>query len=179
MQTLWQDLKYALRMLAKSPAFAAIAILTLALGIGANTAIFSIVYSVILEPLPYPHPEQLVMVWSKLNGERNRVSPGDFLDWKRESSAFQNLSAWTGASFDLSGGGAIAQEVDAELLSPDFLRTSGGSVHLGREFRPDESEAGRADSVLIRPSSESKSAWTASHTRLSVCLLPAKSTAPA
>jgi putative ABC transport system permease protein len=149
MQTLWQDLKYALRMLAKSPAFAAIAILTLALGIGANTAIFSIVYSVILEPLPYPHPEQLVMVWSKLNGERNRVSPGDFLDWKRESSAFQSLSAWTGASFDLSGGGAIAQEVDAELLSPDFLRTSGGSVHLGREFRPDESEAGKNHVAIL------------------------------
>jgi putative ABC transport system permease protein len=147
--TFLQDLRYGFRTLRKLPGYTVIAILTLALGIGANTAIFSIVYSVILAPLPYPHPEQLVMVWSKLNGERNRVSPGDFLDWQRESSAFQSLSAWTGGSFDLSGGGAIAQEVDGELMSPDFLRTSGGAVHLGRTFRPDESEAGKNHVVIL------------------------------
>jgi putative ABC transport system permease protein len=147
--TFLQDLRYGFRTLGKLPGYIIIAMLTLALGIGANTAIFSIVYSVILAPLPYPHPEQLVMVWSKLNGERNRVSPGDFLDWERESSAFQSLSAWTGASFDLSGGGAVAQEVDGELMSPDFLRTSGGAVHLGRTFRPDESEAGKNHVVIL------------------------------
>ncbi|MGA7637476.1 MAG: ABC transporter permease, partial [Candidatus Acidiferrales bacterium] len=149
MGTFLQDLRYGFRTLRKLPGYTIIAILTLALGIGANTAIFSIVYSVILEPLPYPHPEQLVMVWSKLNGERNRVSAGDFLDWKRESSAFQSLSAWTGASFDLSGGGAIAQEVDAELISPDFLSTAGGAVHLGRTFLPDEGKAGKNHVVIL------------------------------
>ena len=102
METLLQDLRYGFRTLRKFPGFTIVAILTLVLAIGANTAIFSIVYSVMLESLPYPHSEQLVMVWSKLKGERDRVSPGDFLDWRHETSAFQSLSAWTGASFDLS-----------------------------------------------------------------------------
>ncbi len=89
------------------------------------------------------------MVWSKLKGERNRVSPGDFLDWKRENSAFQSLSAWTGGSFDLSGGGAIAQEVDAELISSDFLTTLGDSFLLGRSFLADEGEAGKNHVVIL------------------------------
>ena len=102
METFLQDLCYGLRALRKFPGFSVVAILTLALAIGANTAIFSVVYGVMLEPLPYAHPNQLAMVWSKLKGERNRVSPGDFLDWKQETSAFQSLSAWTGASSHLA-----------------------------------------------------------------------------
>jgi putative ABC transport system permease protein len=148
-ETLLQDLRYGFRTLRKFPGFTIVAVLTLVLAIGANTAIFSIVYSVMLEPLPYPHPDQLVMVWSQLKGDRNRVSPGDFLDWKRETSAFQSLSAWTGASFDLAGSGAIAQEVDAELVSPDFLTTLGDSLSLGRGFLADEGEVGKSNVVIL------------------------------
>jgi predicted permease len=148
MGILLQDLRYSVRMLLKSPSFTIVAVLTIALGIGANTAIFSIVYSVMLEPMPYPNPNQLVMVWSKFKGERGRVSPGEFLDWKRENSVFQGLSAWTGASFDLSGGGAIAQEVDAELTSSNFLDTLGDRMLLGRSFLPEEGEVGK-DHVVV------------------------------
>jgi putative ABC transport system permease protein len=149
METLLQDLRYGFRTLRKFPGFTIVAILTLVLAIGANTAIFSIVYSVMLEPLPYPHSEQLVMVWSKLKDERDRVSPGDFLDWRHETSAFQSLSAWTGASFDLSSSGAIAQEVDAEIVSPDFFTTLGDSFVLGRGFLDDEGEAGKSSVVVL------------------------------
>jgi putative ABC transport system permease protein len=148
-ETLLQDLRYGFRTLRKFPGFTIVAIVTLVLAIGANTAIFSIVHGVMLEPLPYPHPNQLVMVWSKLKGERDRVSPGDFLDWKRETSAFQSLSAWTGGSFDLSGSGAIAQEVDAEIVSPDFFTTLGDSFLLGRGFLEDQGEVGKSNVVVL------------------------------
>src|SRR5580692_6333813 len=92
---LWRDIRFGLRLLVKSPSFAAVAILALALGIGANTAIFSVVYGTFLEPLPFPHPEQLVMVWSKINGERNSVAAADYLEWKKESTSFQELSVFT------------------------------------------------------------------------------------
>src|SRR5258708_19520634 len=86
---LMQHLRYALRQLRKSPGFTTVAVLTLALGIGATTAIYTVLYATFLAPMPYPHPEQLVMVWSKIRGERNSVSAGDFLDWKRQSTVFQ------------------------------------------------------------------------------------------
>ncbi|HTG94517.1 MAG TPA: hypothetical protein VL866_18115, partial [Pyrinomonadaceae bacterium] len=79
---IFRDLGYGVRNLLKHPGFAAVAVLTLALGVGATTALFSVVYAV-FEPMPYPNPDQLVMVWSKVKGERNSVSPGDYLDWKQ------------------------------------------------------------------------------------------------
>ena len=86
MSILWQNVRFSLRMLGKNPGFTAVAVLTLALGIGANTAIFSVVYGALLAPLPLSHPEQLVMVGSD-DGGRNVVSPGDFSDWKQQNSA--------------------------------------------------------------------------------------------
>src|ERR1700691_6118905 len=82
---LW-DFKFGFRLLIKSPGFASIAVLALAVGIGANAAIFSVVYATLLAPLPYPQPDQLVMVWSTVRGDKNGVSVGDFLDWKRETA---------------------------------------------------------------------------------------------
>ena len=87
MSSLWQNVRFSLRMLGKNPGFSAVAVLTLALGIGANTAIFSVVYGALLAPLP--HPERLVMVWSDDAG-RNVVSPGDFSDWKQQNGCFRN-----------------------------------------------------------------------------------------
>jgi len=88
-QTLLQNLRFSLRMLARKPGLTITVLLTLALGIGANTAIFTVDYATLLAPLPYPHPDQLVMVWSKIQTFRNVVSAGDYTDWKRQSTAFR------------------------------------------------------------------------------------------
>src|SRR4030095_13996786 len=90
-----RDLRYGVRSLLKHPGFAAVAVLTLALGVGATTALFSVVYAV-FEPMPYPNPDQLVMVWSKVKGERNSVSPGDYLDWQQRSGSFRAMGAGAG-----------------------------------------------------------------------------------
>src|SRR5580692_10604894 len=99
MTNLGRNIRFGLRLLAKDLGFTSIALLALVLGIGANTAIFSVVYATLLSPMPYPNPDQLVMVWSKINGNRNGVSAGDFLDWKKQSSVFQSLCAWNGGSY--------------------------------------------------------------------------------
>ena len=98
-----QNITYGLRTLLKNPGFTVTAVLTLALGIGATTAIFSVVYATLFEPLPYPKPDQLVVVWSKVPGEtRNEVSPGDFFEWRKRSQSFQALEAWTGGFINIS-----------------------------------------------------------------------------
>jgi MacB-like periplasmic core domain len=93
---LLQDIRFAFRLLYKTPGYTIVAILTIALGIGANTAIFSIFYATLIAPFPYPDPDQLVVVWSSVDGHRNTVSAGDYLDWQRESHAFQILGAVSG-----------------------------------------------------------------------------------
>src|ERR1035438_8618987 len=120
MDTLWRDVCFGLRLLAKNKGFAAVAVLALALGIGPNTAIFSVIYATLLAPMPYPQPDQLVVVWSKIQGSRNVVSAGDFLDWQHESKAFQGIGAASGSQFNL----ATAQEpeqVSAQTSTPGFL----------------------------------------------------------
>ena len=103
MRPSFQNFRFALRLLRKSPGFTIVAIVTLALGIGANTAIFSVVYATLLAPMPYPNPDQLVMVWSKIQGNRNGVSAGDFLDWKRQSTSFDGMALYTDGSFVFAG----------------------------------------------------------------------------
>src|SRR6478672_8074600 len=100
-ETLRQNLVYGSRSLRKNTGFTLTAVLTLALGIGATTAIFSVVHAV-FEPMPYPKSDQLVIVWSKVRGGRNPVSAGDYLDWGRRSTSFQNMGAWTGAPFNVA-----------------------------------------------------------------------------
>jgi len=102
MTNLWRNIRYAMRQLMKSKGFTITAVITLALGIGANTAIFTTVYATILAPMPYPEPDQLVMVWSKIQTFHNSVSAGDFDDWRNQSAAFQYLNAWSGGSFNLA-----------------------------------------------------------------------------
>src|SRR6478672_6011969 len=100
--TVIRDIRYGVRLLRRNPGFTAVAVLALAVGIAANTAIFSVVYATLLAPLPYPDPDRIVMVWSRIQGFRNSTATADFLDWKSQSQAFQTLNAWTGRSVNLA-----------------------------------------------------------------------------
>jgi putative ABC transport system permease protein len=147
MRTIIQDLRYSARMLMKKPGFTVMAVLTLALGIGATTAIFSVVYATLFESLPYPKPEQLVMVWSKVNRGRNSVSVGDYLEWKRRSRSFQSLEAWSGGTFNVATS-ERPEQIQAALMTPGFFRMTGTPMWLGRDFLPEEGEAGK-DHVVV------------------------------
>ena len=140
-------LRFCLRMLVKSPGLTLTVVLTLALGIGATTAIYSVVYATFIAPLPYPNPDQLVIVWSKIQGSRNGVSAGDFLDWKQQATVFQDLVAFTGTSFNMAGKEA-PEMVDAQYATPGMYRMEGMPFHLGRGFLPEEGIAGK-DRVVI------------------------------
>lgn len=146
-ENLSRNLRYALRTLRRGPGFTAVAVLTLALGIGATTAIFSVVYATLFETLPYPKPEQLVMIWSSVNQRRNSVSVGDYIEWKRRSTSFQYLEAWTGATFNVATD-ERPEQIQAALMTPGFFRMTGASMWLGRDFLPEESEVGR-DHVVV------------------------------
>jgi predicted permease len=147
MTNLVRDLVFGFRLLGKNPGFTAVALLALTLGIGANTAIFSVVYATLLAPMPYPHPKQLVMVWSKVNGNRNGVSAGDFLDWKNQNKLFQDMIAWTGGSFSLSIGGH-PEQIQARPSSPGSNDMMGIPFALGRDILPEEAQLGR-DHVVV------------------------------
>src|SRR3979411_2122051 len=127
-----QNLSYSIRQLTKNKGFAVTAVLTLALGIGATTAIFSVVYAV-FEPMPYPKPDQLVMVWTKVRGGRNSVLAGDFLEWRRRSTSFQGMGAWTGASFNVSTNDR-PEQVAGSQRTPGFFTMEGLPMLLGRDF---------------------------------------------
>jgi putative ABC transport system permease protein len=111
------DLRYALRMLIKSPAFSVIAILTLGLAIGANSAIFSVVNAVLLRPLPYAHSEQLVRVFgSQPQLALAPTSPANFLEWKEENEVFERIATYVGQGFNLTGGDRPEQPIDRSTL---------------------------------------------------------------
>ena len=147
MMNLVHNLRFGFRLLAKNLGFTSVALLALTLGIGANTAIFSVVYATLLAPMPYPNPDQLVMVWSKTNGNNNGVSAGDFLDWKNQNKLFQNMIAWTGGSFSLSTGGH-PEQIRARIVSPGSFDMVGEPLKLGRDFLPEEGQVGR-DHVVV------------------------------
>jgi predicted permease len=147
MKTLRQNARYSLRLLRKNPTFTLIAALTLALGIGANTAIFSVIYAVLLAPMPYPEPNQLVMVWSRVQGGNNVVAAADYLDWKRQNTAFQDVNAWTGGSFNLATP-EQPEQIDGQRTTPGFYKMMGVPFLLGRDFLPAEGEPGK-DHVVI------------------------------
>ena len=148
MTKLIQHLRYALRQLRKSPAFTAVAVMTLALGIGATTAIYTVLYATFLAPMPYPNADQLVMVWSKIGGGRDAVSAADFLDWKRQSTVFQDLNAWSGRSFNL-GNAQNPEQVDGHVITPGWFKMQGFHFFLGRDFLPEEGEPGKDHVVIL------------------------------
>ncbi len=149
MGTLLQDLKYGLRMLAKNPGFTTVAILTLALGIGANTAIFSVVNGVLLRPLPYEQPGQLVNLWEEFgDGGRNAVAGGVFTDWKEHSTVFEALSVISGSAMNLTGAGE-PERTNGLQVSASFLEILRVHPVLGRGFLPDEDRLGKDNRVII------------------------------
>ncbi len=142
-----QNLSYGLRTLMKNRGFTVTVVLTLALGIGATTAIFSVVYAV-FEPMPYPQPDQLVMVWSKVRGGRNSVSAGDFLEWRRRSRSFQGMGAWSGASFNVAAADR-PEQVAASQRTPGFFTMERLPMFLGRDFLAEEGQPGKNYVVIL------------------------------
>ena len=144
-----QDVRFAVRTLRKSLGFTAIAILTLALGIGANTSLFSVVNGVLLNPLPYPQPEQLVMLHeSKPNFRTGSISYPNFRDWRHDNHTFSSMAITRRTSFTLNGLGE-AEELSAQFISSDFFPLLGVQPVLGRFFGPGEDEIGAAPLVLV------------------------------
>src|SRR5256885_15361393 len=138
MPTFLQDLRYAARMLLKSPGFTLVAVLTLALGIGANTAIFSFIDAALLKPLPYGEPERIVMVLEKPpGGGRNGISTLNFLDWKNQNTVFDRMAAQRGESMTLSGVDEPIQLRAARVSAP-YFEIFGVQAALGRTFTADE-----------------------------------------
>ena len=152
MGALLQDLRYATRMLAKQPAFTAIAVLTLALGIGANTAIFSVINAVLLRPLPFPNADRIMFLTERDNvrGEEFTVSCPDYLDWKRDNTVFEHLAVTRRESRNLSGiPGREAERVSSAYVSDNFFKVIGLSPQLGRTFSEEEEKAGGPQAVII------------------------------
>jgi putative ABC transport system permease protein len=149
----WQDVRYGLRILRKSPGFTTVAVLTLALGIGANTAIFSVFQAVILEPLPYLQSNRLVMVWERVHlrtyqNDRNDPSPGNFADWRTQNSVFEDIAAIQDKSFNLTGSGEPVR-VEGEAVSASLFSLLRVRTALGRTFNSDEDVPGGPHVVVM------------------------------
>lgn len=151
MESLLQDLRYGLRMLGRNPVFTIVAVSTLALGIGVNTGIFSVVQAVLLRPLPYPDSEQLVQIWeaSLSQGQsRKPVSPYNSVDWQNQSSSFEQLSAYQNESFIITGSGS-PEQVKGALVSANILQTLKVTPILGRAFLQEGDQSGGNRVVII------------------------------
>jgi predicted permease len=148
---LWQDLRYGARILLKNPGFSAVIVLTLALGIGANTAIFTVVNALLLRPLPYPEAEQLVIVATTMRRERVEVrstSYPDFVSWRDQNTVFEQIAALSSPSFSLLGGDE-PERVNGELVSANYFSLLGVSAARGRAFLPDEDRTPDARRVAL------------------------------
>jgi putative ABC transport system permease protein len=151
MQTLWQDLRYGARLLLKKPGFTLIAVITLALGIGANTAIFSVVHAVLLQPLPYNDADRLVMLWEshRQRGVRQiYVSPANFVEWREQNSVFTDIAAFADDRSILTGAGA-PEEIVSQSATPNLFALLGAEAILGRTFTADDGMPGRPSVAVI------------------------------
>jgi putative ABC transport system permease protein len=153
MQSLSGDLRYAIRILWNSPAFTVIAVLTLALGIGANTAVFSIINTVLLKPLPFPDPDRLVLVWENIvreQGRTNIVSAPNFLDWQKQNHVFESIAIFdsAGKGYNLAEGNE-PERVSGVRVSASFFDVLGIKPLLGRTFFPEEETLGKNHVVVL------------------------------
>ena len=146
---LLQDLRYAVRQFLKTPGLTILVIITIALGVGANTALFSVVNGVLLNPLPYPEPDQLVALReSKPNFEWGTIPYPTFRDWQKDNHTFSSIAVWRGYAFSLTGAGE-AEQVNAQFVSSDFFPILGVKPLLGRSFLAGEDEIGAAPIAVI------------------------------
>src|SRR5882724_9497899 len=160
MESLIQDIRYGIRLLLKHRAYSAIAVITLALGIGANSAIFSVVYGVILKPLPYDHPEQLVRIYSEFptfsGGGLHRfwVSPPEYLDLHRDMQSFQSMDGWVNGGASLTGSVQLIR-VTASFVTGGIMQSMGVSPLIGRTITPEDDVNGAPQVTVI-----SQGLWT-------------------
>jgi predicted permease len=149
MNTLLFDVRYGVRTLIQSPSFTLIAVLTLALGIGSNTALFSVVNGVLLNPLPYPHSSQLVAIYEKIAGlDSAPIEYLNFLDWQRYSRSFASMAAYLNEDYNFIGNGE-GERLSGYMISADFFNTLGVAPILGRTFRDDDDQLGGAPVVIL------------------------------
>jgi putative ABC transport system permease protein len=148
LEAFWNDLVYALRMLRKNPGFTTAAVLTLALGIGANTAIFSVCNAVLLKPLPYSEPDRIVMLWEQQQGRAQTVAPANFVDWREQTRSFSEVAAIRSSSMILIGHGEPAR-LKGAAVSANFLSLLGVPFTFGRNFLAEEDQPDRNHVVIL------------------------------
>lgn len=153
MESILQDIRYGVRSLIKTPGFTAVAVIVLALGIGANTAIFTVVNAVLLRPLPYPDSDHLVMLWEtnprfQIGVDTLPVTHGNFMDWREQNSVFEHVSALGAGRWNLTGAGE-PDRISGASVSSNFFRLMGLEPKLGRAFRDDEERPGAGKVVVI------------------------------
>ena len=150
-ESLWQDVRCGLRMLRKNAGFAMVAVLTLALGIGANTAIFSVIHAVLLSPLPYDHPDRITLVRESNPSkgfEQFSVSPPNYMDWKNAAGAFEQMASMSRGQFSYTGGAEPERLVGARVAA-SFFSVLGAQPELGRTFLPEDDVVGKAGVVVL------------------------------
>jgi MacB-like periplasmic core domain len=136
---IWQDVRHAARALRHSPAFTTVTVLILAIGIGSNSAMFSLVDAALVRPLPFNHPAELVMLWERPpRAVQNRVSPLNFLDWSEQQHSFSSMAAIAGGGRTLTGTAGTAERIPSQAVTPRFFEVLGVRTILGRTFDPTE-----------------------------------------
>ena len=152
MDHLIKDIRFGFRNLLRRPGFTAVAVITLALGIGANTAIFSVVNAVLLRPLPFKDPQQLVMAWNKgveaAGGDRTPLAYADLLDWRAQNRSFESIGAYQLTQLNYAGGD-VPEQIRGASVSSNFLSLLGVPVQLGRDFTTDDEKPGTTRLALI------------------------------
>ena len=149
MQNFWQDVRYGFRVLLKSPGFTIVAVLTLALGIGINSALFSVVNGVLLKPLPFPEPDRLYAVYSSMaTFQHASISYPNFLDWQKQTRSFTGIGAFRSSNYNLTGSGE-PERLHAHQISAEFFPVLGINPIIGRNFRPEEDRAGGSPVAIL------------------------------
>src|SRR5450432_3362448 len=153
LETMWQDVRFAVRVLSKSPAFTFFAVVTVALGLGANAAIFSLVNGVLLKSSGYPEPERIVALWEKPPGyPRNAIAAANYIDWANQNQCFESIAAQTGGTMTYTGtypAGGEPRSVRVGFVSASYFDVFGAKAALGRTFAKDEDQPGKEKVVVL------------------------------